>query len=44
MSLAAAYPHMPNDNINLGYLEHLGYVKLVGLDTPFQSEQEFNHL
>jgi hypothetical protein len=35
---------VPNDDSNLGYPEHPGYVKLVGLDTPFQSEQEFDHL
>jgi hypothetical protein len=35
---------VPNDDSNLGYLEHPGYVELVGLDTPFQSEQEFDHL
>jgi hypothetical protein len=34
---------VPNNNSNLGYLEHLGYIKLVGLDTPFQSEEEFDH-
>jgi hypothetical protein len=35
---------VPNDNSNLGYPEHPGYVELVGLNTPFQSEQEFDHL
>jgi hypothetical protein len=35
---------VPNNNINLNYLEHPGYVELVGLNTCFQSEQEFNHL
>jgi hypothetical protein len=35
---------VPNNNSNLGYPEHLGYIELVGLDTPFQSEQEFDHL
>jgi hypothetical protein len=35
---------VPNDDSNLGYPEHPGYVELVGLDTPFQSEQEFDHL
>jgi hypothetical protein len=35
---------VPNNNSNLGYPEHPGYVELVGLDTPFQSEQEFDHL
>jgi hypothetical protein len=35
---------VPNNNSNLRYPEHLGYVELVGLNTPFQSEQEFDHL
>jgi hypothetical protein len=33
-----------NNSINLRYPEHPGYIKLVGLNTPFQSEQEFDHL
>jgi hypothetical protein len=35
---------VPNNNINLGYLEHPDYIELVGLNTPFQSEQEFDYL
>jgi hypothetical protein len=35
---------VPNNDSNLGYPEHPGYVELVGLNTPFQSEQEFDHL